>query len=596
VPEIVGYLKTHLPAECDGLVNNCRRVLLHEFDLLGFQGLFFGPEMDWHADLVHNKRSPAEPWFQIPYLNPEVVGDHKIIWELNRQQHLVLLARGWRLTGESEFLAELEAQWRSWWCQNAYPVGINWASSLEVAFRSLSWVWIRQLVPSAAAPFVTEIDAALALSAGHIERYLSTYFAPNTHLLGEALALFVIGVVYPGLPGAGRWQAAGWKVLLEEAQRQTTPDGLHFERSTHYHVYAVDMLLHARLLASKNGLDIPAAFDERIQAMLELLAGITQTGVVPRMGDDDGGRLFDARRNRVEHMTDPLPIGASVYRRPDWKTVAPTLTEETVWLLGVKAAAAFTLMNPVPIDAPSAMPRSRAFPDAGIYVFVLQKRDWWQLTIDGGAHGVYGHCHADALSLQLSSRGEAWLIDPGTASYMEPEDRRYFRSARAHNTATLDGRNQLEDTGPFSWGPPPSVNVETWDLHEEQDSFVGTHNGFRPVIHRRSAIRERGAFRIRDEFHGSQGKHLVEIFWHFAPGLEVRMVDPGRIVATRPGGRSVTLLFSSPWKAVIKTGASSPAYGVKTASAELQLSHFGLLIPSDVQIMVEEPAEAQDSE
>ena len=70
------------------------------------------------------------------------MGDSKVIWELSRHQHLVTLAKAYRLTGDSRFAVDLLAQWRNWQADNPYPKGINWASSLEVAFRSLSWLWV----------------------------------------------------------------------------------------------------------------------------------------------------------------------------------------------------------------------------------------------------------------------------------------------------------------------------------------------------------------------------------------------------------------------------------------------------------------------
>src|SRR2546425_795942 len=66
--------------------------------------------------------------------------------ELTRHQHLITLAKAYRLTGEEKFADELFLQWRQWQAENPYPIGVNWASSLEVAFRSLSWLWVYQLL------------------------------------------------------------------------------------------------------------------------------------------------------------------------------------------------------------------------------------------------------------------------------------------------------------------------------------------------------------------------------------------------------------------------------------------------------------------
>src|SRR5208282_1155287 len=138
-----------------------------------------------------------------------------------------------------------------------------WASTLEVAFRTLSWIWVDQLLAgtTAYAEFRAELLAALSFHGRYIERYLSTYFSPNTHLLGEAVALLFLGALYPQFSGAGRWRESAWKIVLREAERQVRPDGVYFEQSLYYHVYALDFFLYARLLAARNGMEIPPAYD-----------------------------------------------------------------------------------------------------------------------------------------------------------------------------------------------------------------------------------------------------------------------------------------------------------------------------------------------
>ena len=95
----------------------------------------------WQSDVVHGKRGPRKPWFKVKYLDFEEVGDSKITWELNRHQHFVTLAKAYWLTGDDKFAREIFAQWTHWHKENPYPLGMNWASSLEVAYRSLSWIW-----------------------------------------------------------------------------------------------------------------------------------------------------------------------------------------------------------------------------------------------------------------------------------------------------------------------------------------------------------------------------------------------------------------------------------------------------------------------
>ncbi len=246
VPQIIRLLRERMPEQAEAITKNAENICEHRFDLLGYQDLDYGQEIDWHLDLVHGKRAPRDLWFKIRYLDFSSVGDAKITWELNRHQHLVTLAKAYRLTDDPRFASELLAQWQLWHRENPYPKGINWASSLEVAIRSLSWIWIYPLLnrtPAITTDFRQKWLHAIAVSGRHIERYLSTYFSPNTHLLGEGVALFFIGTLCPELHSSARWKHKGWEIVLRESQRQVRSDGFYFEQSTYYHVYALDFLL-----------------------------------------------------------------------------------------------------------------------------------------------------------------------------------------------------------------------------------------------------------------------------------------------------------------------------------------------------------------
>lgn len=262
-------------------LDDAERICQHRFDLLGYKGLDFGTPIDWHFDPVHQKRAPRKPWHQIPFLDFNTVGDHKIIWELSRHQHMVTLA-------QAGFRDEILAQWTHWQSENPYPIGINWASSLEVAFRSLSWLWVRHFIGD----FHPGLIAALHLHGWYIERFLSTYFSPNTHVLGEGVALFAIGTMCPQIAEGQRWQKRGWKIVLQQAERQVRPDGFHFEQSVYYHVYALDFFEFARSLAAINAIPIPPSFDGTIERMRDAVAALSQSGRLPNFGDDDGGRVI----------------------------------------------------------------------------------------------------------------------------------------------------------------------------------------------------------------------------------------------------------------------------------------------------------------
>jgi hypothetical protein len=563
----VELIREHIPASVDAVLSEADEILHHRFNVLGYRNLDYGTEIDWHLDAVNKKHAPLKPWYKVPFLSFDRVGDHKVTWELNRHQHLVTLAKAFAFTHDPKYVHEIRDQFYSWQRANPYPMGINWGSSLEVAFRSLSWIWVRALIAEAASDstsFDHDLVCGLARNGAYIERYLSTYFSPNTHLLGEALALFFIGTLCPEIPFSQRWGQRGFNILLGEMQRQVRADGVYFEQSLYYHVYALDIFLHARALAQSNHLKMPDSFDAMLKKMLLVVDVLSREGPPQGFGDDDGGRLFDPLRNRAEHMTDPLALGTCVW--DDLATHSRPLTEESIWMFGSRAVSA---SRKVPTYSGL---ESRCFEEGGLYVIGSDTPIRSQMLIDAGPHGTGhgGHGHADALSIRLSVEGQPWLIDPGTYVYMAADDsRNEFRGTLAHNTLRVDSEDQAVPQTPFSWSAIPKVATERWLVGEGFSLFSGSHTGYTrlpdPVLHHRTIFHLNGEYWIVLDLADGRSNHKLEISWHFAPGSRL-LTGEGTLTATQ-GGRQLALLMAEPWNCSLTERFCSPAYGQKEAAA-----------------------------
>ena len=260
----------------------------------------------------------------MPYLDP-AIGDHKIIWELNRHQHWLALGRALWLTGDARYGQRMIDELDDWLAANPPLMGINWASMLELGFRSMSWIWglhflLGATAPRTAAPRTTapgspwlvDMFVALDRQLTHIEQNLSIYFSPNTHLTGEALALYVAGVALPELAGSRRWRDTGRRILLDEIDRQILPDGGHAERSTHYHRYTLDFYLMALLTARRDGdADAERRFTDACRRLAEFARAMADAnGRLPLIGDDDGGMLWPFAGRECADVRDSLDVAA----------------------------------------------------------------------------------------------------------------------------------------------------------------------------------------------------------------------------------------------------------------------------------------------
>jgi hypothetical protein len=580
IPEVLDILRSRFPQQVEAIVRQAECICSHRFNLLGYSDLDYGREIDWHFDAVNHIRSPHTPFFRINYLDPNEVGDPKVTWELSRHQHLVTLAKAYRLTQDSKFAEECIKQYYSWHRQNPYPMGLHWSSSLEVGFRSLSWSWVQFLLADCdvvPAGFQHDLLRAFSVNGRYIERLLSTHTSPNTHLLGEAVALFFLGTLCPQFAEARRWQQTGWRIVLEEAVNQIRADGFHFEQSTYYHVYALDFFLHARILAARNEIEIPGWLDQTLVRMLDVLQLLSQAGSPPSFGDDDGGRVFDSNRNRREHLCDPLSVAAVLFGRGDFKFTSQGLREETLWLVGPEAAQQYDAISPV-----RPMWNSDALTASGIYVMRGSSDPPSQLVIDAGPQGTgnAGHGHADALGINISANGEELLCDPGTFQYGgDGEGRRWFRSTRAHNTLSVDEVDQAQATGPFSWTALPNTKVERWHVGSNFDVFHASHNGYTrllsPVTHVRWVVNFKGVGWLVRDLAVGHGNHALDLAWHLGPKL---FQTKGNTFA---GDSGVGLCFlpsrNAGWSQELRDEWSSPAYGARIPAKTIHLLYTGQL-------------------
>lgn len=597
IPGIVGAIKKRVPGAVENLRSEGNKLLDRRFDLLGYEGLDFGPEINWSLDPVSGREAPLAPWPSIAYLDPDQVGDHKVIWELGRHQHLVALVRAWRLTGETRFRDEALRQWRSWRERNPYPKGIHWTSSLEVAFRAISWMWMWALLDHGG-PQGQSIHRELEDSCGHaalyLDRYLSYYFSPNTHLLGEAVALYALGQVFRQFEPAQRWRETGRRIVLEQADKQVRADGLYFEQSLYYHVYALDFLIFFRVLAKRNSDPLGAGLDAVLERMAAMLLHLSQGGAPPRFGDDDGGRLFDPRRNRTADLLDPLAASALLHGRADFKAAAGDIREETLWLMGPDAAKRWDAL----VAAPTK-PSAYRHDEGGWHVLVSAEDPPRTLILDAGPLGALsgGHGHADALSVQSIRNGRAWLTDPGTGRYpRDTPERDAFRATAAHSTLVIDGRSQAEPKGAFGWETLPEAVTEDFVDARLADLVIARHHAYEtladPVIHRRWALLfDNGLIFIRDIADGS-GPHRFEQVWRIGPDFRIQALVPGVVSFVTEDGDELSCVSprSDVWTREIFEGDWSPRYGAWqgapivqfVAEAEAPCERAAALAPSRV--------------
>jgi Heparinase II/III-like protein/Heparinase II/III N-terminus len=562
-----------------------------QIELLGHAPLRLTVPPDWHTEPLSGRTAPRAHWSLIDHLDTQVVGDHKLLWELNRQQYLLAPALCWAATGEARYFALVEAHLSSWLDGNPRGVGVNWRSSLEVAYRAITWCWLLWLLREA--PWQPDVRArlldSLAQHAAHVARYLSTYSSPNTHLTGEALGLFYVGSVLRDAR-AERWRARGAAILESCLQRHVLPDGVYFEQASQYQRYTVEIYLHYLLLGTATGWPVSAQVKRALERQCEVLRSLCGSdGRLPLLGDDDGGLLLPFDHRPPDDVRALLLAGAVALGRADLITDAGAPGSYAYWLCGPQRTEQL-------LQQPPRLPRwrDRYFAAGGIAVM----RDGWQradavAVIDAGPHGglSHGHSHADALAMTLSVGGVPLFIDRGTLTYSGVE-RNEFRSTASHNTLELDAESAATPGEAFRWRDVPPPAHGRLFSSAAFTGFAGSASGHvgtsRPSLHTRLVLHRRaGGWVIRDRAERRACQAAV-VRWQLAPGLQAVERAP-RIVEVLAGEAVLATVWAPNCAVRIVTRDVSPRLGQRVAAQCLEIT----LTPALEALTLVLPAQAQ---
>jgi hypothetical protein len=511
----------------------------HRWHLFGSSEQIFGPEIDWLREPASGTRWPADYHADLK-LEWNQGTDLRILWELNRLQHLITLAQAFSLTKDEQFAVEFFSQIDSWRSANPVGKGPNWACAMEAAIRAINLLACfevfrhsKRLTPSNLASLLSLFDS----HGRHIRRNLEfSYISTSNHYLSDVVGLLWLGLMLPELEAADGWRDFGLKEMLREMDKQVLPDGADFEASTAYHRFVLELFLYTFLLCGRNQISIPEKYWKKLETMVAFTAAyVRPDGRAPLAGDNDSGRILPFVPRSGDDHAYLAALGAVLFERSEFKRPGVDVPDEVVWLFGEEGRDKFESLQP-------AMARSQVFKEAGLCIMRSGSSYLMLNFSSAGINGRGSHSHNDALSIELSACGSAFLIDPGTYVYTADLDARHeFRSTEYHSTVEVDGeeQNRTNRSTPFAIGDDARPKLLRWDSSGETDLAVAEHYGYmrlpQGIVHRRAVqfYKQNELWLMEDALLGA-GIHQFRFSFHFAPSLEVRITDGSAVQARDP--------------------------------------------------------------
>ena len=405
------------------------------------------------------------------------------------------LADAFRATGDRRYLDAWERLVASFIVQ----VPADHDPSEVTARRILNWLYAWQRLPEAA--IGEELVESLREQAIHVRDHVT---AERNHRTLELYALLLTALALPDLVPS--LQGLAVEQLHENLLTDFGVDGVHRERSTHYHMVALRSFVGARENCRRFGVALPASFDERLSRACDFALHMRRPdGTIPALSDSDTGDYSEL-----------LELAARLLARDD--------------------------LRRAPAEGAS-------FHDGGYHV---QRAGEHYLIFDCGPLGDGGHGHYDALSIEAWTGERALVLDPGRFTYAEEEPnlRQWFRGTAAHNTVTVDGADQTPYARSRSSLPSAEATFLGRDVRDGLDILCGeVRSPVYEAVHRRRVIFVDGAYWLIEDVLTGERRHRYDLRFHLAP----RHV-------------SCTLHIKGARSLAVEDGWISPAYGVRHAA------------------------------
>jgi hypothetical protein len=398
----------------------------------------------WHTNPFTGEQAPTDQhWSRIDEF---AHGDIKVIWELSRFGFTYALVRSYWRTGDGRYAEcfwQLVEDWRG---HNPSQQGPNWYCGQEISFRIMAWCFglygfadCDATTPQRVAALAEMLAASGTRIAANMDYALRQH---NNHGVSEGTGLWTLGLLFPEFRASARWQETGRRVLESQGQELIYEDGSFAPHSLVYHRLMLHDLLWALRLGDLHSRSFSPELRRRVEAAGEFLYQIQDesTGQAPYYGQNDGTLVLPLSNcgyldfRPVVQATCYLCKGARRYTDGPWD-------EDLLWLFDPTALQA----NTEPVQ------RSDLSAAAGGCYTLRSPEDLAFMRC-----GAFRHRpgQADLLHVDLWWRGQNIAVDAGTTSYNAPPpwDNPLARTIY-HNTAAVDGRDQMERAGRFLWLP-----------------------------------------------------------------------------------------------------------------------------------------------
>lgn len=458
-------------------IENTKNILNNRINIFGID-LNLNYENKFITDPLSRIKWDKNIYFKCNYKKEKLPGDVKLIWEINKQQYLLDLGLAYKITKDKIYAEKILNEINEWIEENEEYIGINWTSGLEISLRGISWIYALSLIEDYIKInniSINEILHYIRVKAEFIYNRLSLYSSANNHLIGE-LTFILHSAFFINCKEKNKWIKKSIELLNEQINNQFFIDGINKEQSVNYQIHTMELYFLSEYILNKNGLRLKRNAVNILKKACFYLDKISEKdGTVFNIGDEDGGHILKLQKN-CSNIIDILQFGVLILN--DYKIYGKKdkLIDYKILMLFGEKYLEFINDNTNFKDDDK---KYYLFKKGGMFIkdgFINELP--YKASIDFGEIGMAplnAHAHSDILSFNLNIDNKPFLVDCGTYKYHNDEGfRNYFKSVKAHNTVSINRKNQFEFLGKFMNGKSPKnkiIFIDEKNIHCYSDAY-----------------------------------------------------------------------------------------------------------------------------
>ncbi len=429
-------------------------------------------------------------------------------WDLNRHDFFVTIGMAYYYSHDTKYVELLYRLWKSWIDQNPPSISDNWKEPFEVAIRLRNWMWSFFLLlysKHSKTDFTNVILEYMYYHALYL-KYNIELHSENNHLFLQSKTLLEYSLLFHEYDKNHQFRNLAQKIFTKQCRKQILEDGCHSELCSGYHRIVLSEILEIYHLLKVNSDSIGLELKAYVERMINFSKGLIRSdGTYPLLGESSA--------HDVNIRYDPFQS----------KTVL------NYWINHSNKNSLF--FNNVKSITPLGL---LIYPNSGYGVMHHHdKNSDIHCLVDFGPftlNDIPFHGHSDKLHFALHAMGNDIFIDPGFYYSMEKTQQwiEYFRSTAAHNTMTIDGKDQSTlnyATGKLIESPAALIQSMANDTSMIITAqCIHNSNTKKPIIHQRTfeLKTDTKILSIEDKVIG-EGSHSLSWYFHCGIGISTEL-------------------------------------------------------------------------